>query len=114
MEIDRDQFLITKPKELGIKILRYLQIKNQDLETGNSKKDSPTYPSLEVRISGEAESLEVGLGKELTVDSIQVNILESMFGFPHDAIIALIGFCSASFSYMLYLFIDKFEWHKPK
>lgn len=77
--------------EPGIKIIRYLNI-------------IPEKSRLEVRISGKSKLIQIGLDKEFPVSRLQASWLDGIL--PRDAIIALISFCAASFSYLLYFIID--------
>jgi hypothetical protein len=88
-EIKENQFLTAK--EPGIKLIRYLNI-------------IPEKSGLEVRISGKSKLIEIGLDKEFPVSRIQASWLDGIL--PRDAIIALISFCAASFSYLLYFILD--------
>ena len=87
-KIKRNQFLMVE--EPGIKLIRYLNIVPQK--------------GLEVRISGKSKLIQIGLDKEFPVSRIQASWLDGVL--PRDAIIALISFCAASFSYLLYFIID--------
>lgn len=87
-EIKRNQFLMVE--EPGIKLIRHLNIVPQK--------------GLEVRISGKSKLIQIGLDKEFPVSRIQASWLDEVL--PRDAIIALISFCAASFSYLLYFIID--------
>jgi len=87
-EIKENQFLMAG--EPGIELIRYLNIV--------PKK------GLEVRISGQSKLIQLGLDRQFPVSRIQASWLDGIL--PRDAIIALIAFCAASFSYLLYFIID--------
>ncbi|MEG4286637.1 hypothetical protein QUB68_26245 [Microcoleus sp. A006_D1] len=87
-EIKPNQFLMVE--EPGIKLIRYLNIVPQK--------------GLEVRISGKSKLIQIGLDQEFPVSRIQASWLDGVLS--GDAIIALISFCAASFSYLLYFIID--------
>ncbi len=86
--INRNQFLMVE--ETGIKLIRYLNIVPQK--------------GLEVRISGKSKLIQIGLDKEFPVSRIQASWLDRVL--PRDAIIALISFCAASFTYLLSFIIN--------
>ena len=88
MEIKRNQFLMVE--EPGIKLIRYLNIVPQE--------------GLEVRISGKSKLIQLGLDKEFPVSRIQASWLDRVL--PRDAIIALISFCSAFFTFLLSFIIN--------
>lgn len=88
-EIKENQFLIAK--EPGIELIRYLNI-------------IPEKSALEVRISGKSTLIQIGLDEKFPVSRIQASWLDGVL--PRDAIIALISFCAASFSYLLYFILD--------
>jgi len=87
-EIKPNQFLMVE--EPGIKLIRYLNIVPQK--------------GLEVRISGKSKLIQIGLDKEFPVSRIQASWLDGVL--PRDAIIALISFCAASFTYLLSFIIN--------
>ena len=89
MEIKPNQFLMVE--EPGIKLIRYLNIVPQK--------------GLEVRISGKSKLIQIGLDKEFPVSRIQASWLDGVL--PRDAIIALISFCAASFTYLLSFIINE-------
>jgi len=96
--IEKNQFLtVEKP---GIKLLRNIQLHPQP------------SPGLEVRISGQSKRIEVGLDTRFPVSIIQASWLDGIL--PRDAIIALISFCAASFSYLLYWLIEQASKSKLK
>ncbi|MEG4217366.1 hypothetical protein QUA27_18010 [Microcoleus sp. Pol14C6] len=88
-EIKRNQFLMVE--EPGIKLIRYLNIVPQE--------------GLEVRISGKSKLIQIGLDKEFPVSRIQASWLDGVLS--GDAIIALISFCAASFTYLLSFIINE-------
>jgi len=88
-EIKRNQFLMVE--EPGIKLIRYLNIVPQQ--------------GLEVRISGKSKQILIGLDKEFPVSRIQASWLDRVL--PRDAIIALISFCGASFTFLLSFIINE-------
>jgi len=87
--INRNQFLMVE--EPGIKLIRYLNIVPQK--------------GLEVRISGKSKLIQIGLDKEFPVSRIQASWLDRVL--PRDAIIALISFCAASFTFLLSFIINE-------
>jgi hypothetical protein len=88
MEIKRNQFLMVE--EPGIKLIRYLNIVPQE--------------GLEVRISGKSKLIQIGLDKEFPVSRIQASWLDRVL--PRDAIISLISFCAAFFTFLLSFIIN--------
>ena len=80
-------FMVEEP---GIQLIRYLNIVPQK--------------GLEVRISGKSKLIQIGLDREFPVSRIQASWLDGVL--PRDAIIALISFCAASFTYLLSFIID--------
>lgn len=88
-EIKRNQFLMVE--QPGIKLIRYLNIVPQE--------------GLEVRISGKSKLIQIGLDKEFPVSRIQASWLDGVLS--GDAIIALISFCAASFTYLLSFIINE-------
>jgi hypothetical protein len=116
-EIKENQFLMAG--EPGIELIRYLNIipekdsSEKDIYEKEGlkfriniipEKDSSEKKGLEVRISGKSKLIEIGLDEKFPVSRIQASWLDGIF--PRDAIIALISFCAASFSYLLYFIID--------
>ena len=89
MEIKRNQFFMVE--EPGIKLIRYLNIVPQE--------------GLEVRISGKSKLIQIGLDKEFPVSRIQASWLDRVL--PRDAIIALISFCAAFFTFLLSFIINE-------
>ncbi|MCL1472810.1 hypothetical protein [Argonema antarcticum] len=89
--IEQNQFLITE--EPGVKLLRNIQLHPQ----------SPQ--GLEVRISGQTNRLQIGLDSRFPVATIQASWLDGIL--PRDAIIALISFSAAPFSYLLYWLVEQ-------
>jgi len=87
-EIKRNQFLMVE--EPGIKLIRYLNIVPQE--------------GLEVRVLGKSKLIQIGLDKEFPVSRIQASWLDRVL--PRDAIIALISFCSAFFTFLLSFIIN--------
>lgn len=87
--IKPNQFLMVE--EPGIKLIRYLNIVPQK--------------GLEVRISGKSKLIQIGLDKEFPVSRIQASWLDGVLS--GDAIIALISFCAASFTYLLSFIINE-------
>ena len=88
-EIKPNQFLMVE--EPGIKLIRYLNIVPQK--------------GLEVRISGKSKLIQIGLDREFPVSRIQASWLDRVL--PRDAIIALISFCAASFTFLLSFIINE-------
>jgi len=88
-EIKRNQFFMVE--EPGIKLIRYLNIVPQK--------------GLEVRISGKSKLIQIGLDREFPVSRIQASLLDRVL--PRDAIIALISFCAASFTFLLSFIINE-------
>ena len=89
--IESNQFLIVENP--GVKLIRNIQIKSE------------ANPGLEVRISGQTNRLEIGLDSRFPVVTLQASWLDKIL--PRDAIIALISFSAASFSYLLYWLVDR-------
>jgi hypothetical protein len=87
--IKPNQFLMVE--EPGIQLIRYLNIVPQK--------------GLEVRISGKSKLIQIGLDKEFPVSRIQASWLDGVL--PRDAIIALISFCAASFTFLLSFIINE-------
>jgi len=87
--IKPNQFLMVE--EPGIQLIRYLNIVPQK--------------GLEVRISGKSKLIQIGLDREFPIFRIQASWLDGVL--PRDAIIALISFCAASFTFLLSFIINE-------
>jgi hypothetical protein len=96
-EMKPNQFLIIE--QPGIKLLRHTEVIPEK--------------GIEIRFSGITKSLEIGLDRGFPVTQIKASWLDSLL--PRDAIIALISFSAATFSYLLNWLIEHAarSSHKP-
>lgn len=96
-EMKPNQFLIIEKP--GIKLLRHTEVIPEK--------------GIEIRFSGITKSLEIGLDHGFPVTQIKASWLDSLL--PRDAIIALISFSAATFSYLLNWLIEHAarSSHKP-
>jgi len=65
----------------------------------------PKTSGIKVRFAGQTKSLQIGLDPKFPVTKIQASWLDGIL--PRDAIIALISFSAASFSYLLYWLVER-------
>jgi hypothetical protein len=95
LKIQPHQFITWQPLKPGGKIITGLQAAFPDSSDGgsekkpNSKNESSEPKGLEVRLSGEARRIEVGLDKEFPVANLQAGILNGRL--PNDALTVLIS-----------------------
>jgi hypothetical protein len=82
----------------GIQRLRYIQI----------HREAPA--GLQVRFSGRARKLEIGIDPKLPVTELQASWLAQYL--PRDAIVATIPACAAIISYLLYWIVEQLS--KPR
>lgn len=80
----------------GVQFLHYIDL---------APSSDPKTSGIKVRLAGQTKSLQIGLDPKFPVTKIQASWLDGIF--PRDAIIALISFSAASFSYLLYWLIER-------
>lgn len=95
-ELEEAQFLT--PTGAGIQRLRYIQI----------HREAPA--GLQVRFSGRARQLAIGIDPKLPVTELQGSWLAQYL--PRDAIVATIPACAAIISYLLYWIVEQLS--KPR
>ncbi|MFP5270039.1 hypothetical protein [Coleofasciculus sp.] len=92
LSVKKNQFLIIG--KFGINSLQYLLINHQKPE------------GLEVGVAGKSKKIQVGLDYKSPAKSIQASFLNEFL--PQDITIAILAFCAAVVSYLLFWLIDNY------
>lgn len=86
----------------GVQSLYYINL---------APSSDPKTSGIKVQLAGQTKSLQIGLDPKFPVTKIQASWLDGIL--PRDAIIALISFSAASFSYLLYWLVERVSKNNP-
>jgi hypothetical protein len=98
--LQTNQFLYAEPP--GVQSLYYINL---------APSSDPKTSGIKVQLAGKTKSLQIGLDPKFPVTKIQASWLDGIL--PRDAIIALISFSAASFSYLLYWLVERVSKNNP-
>jgi hypothetical protein len=113
LKLQSGQFLSWKPNHLGIQSILRIQasfLEKKEEDSGEKKEDSkskdPEPNGLEIRCSGEASRLDVGLDKDFPVANLQAGLLSGRL--PSDTVTVIISAIVATLTSFVPWLLDRY------